>query len=74
MWPYIRKTESVAELKMKFVGNQNVKNGIGVTGKQNGRTPQTSTNIKNRVIAINGTKQRIPVQNSKRVSKKSHIT
>jgi len=64
MWPYIRKTESVAELKMKFTGNQNVKNGIGVSGKPT-RIPQTSTCI---ALTKNGAKQKIPVVNSKKVS------
>ncbi|XP_060867622.1 uncharacterized protein LOC132942924 isoform X2 [Metopolophium dirhodum] len=65
MWPYIRKTESVAELKMKFTGNQNVKNGIGVSGKPT-RIPQTSTCI---VVTKNGAKQKIPVVNSKKMIK-----
>jgi len=64
MWPYIRKTESVAELKMKFTGNQNVKNGIGVSGKPT-RIPQTSTSI---TETKNGVKQKIPIVNSKKVS------
>ncbi|KAL4132738.1 hypothetical protein QTP88_009845 [Uroleucon formosanum] len=65
MWPYIRKTESVAELKMKFTGNQNVKNGIGVSGKPT-RIPQTSTCI---VATKNGVKQKIPVVSSKKMIK-----
>jgi len=61
MWPYIRKTETVAELKMKFTGNQNVKNGIRVSGKPT-RIPQTSTSIE---VTKNGMKQAV---NSKKVS------
>ncbi|XP_060840398.1 uncharacterized protein LOC132921403 isoform X1 [Rhopalosiphum padi] len=67
MWPYIRKTESVAELKMKFTGNQNVKNGIGVSDKPT-RIPQTSTSI---TVTKNGVKQKIPVVNSKKMIKDS---
>lgn len=67
MWPHIRKTESVAELKMKFTGNQSVKNGIGVSDKPS-RTPQTSTSIMNGMVTINGKKLKIMVENSKKVS------
>lgn len=69
MWPYtgIRKTESVAELKMKFTGNQNVKNGIGVSGKPT-RTPQTSTSIVNGMVTINGKKPKIMIEKSKKVN------
>ncbi|XP_025196984.1 synaptonemal complex protein 1 isoform X1 [Melanaphis sacchari] len=67
MWPHIRKTESVAELKMKFTGNQNVKNGIGVSDKPT-RIPQTSTSI---MATKNGVKQKIPVVNSKKMIKDS---
>jgi len=63
MWPFIQKTESVAELKMKFTGNQNVKNGIGVSGKPT-RIPQTSISV----IVKNVMKQKIPAVNSKKVS------
>lgn len=68
MWPYIRKTESVAELKMKFTSNQNVKNGIGVAGKPTSRTPQTSKSIMKRVNIVNGSKQKNQFDNSKNVS------
>lgn len=67
MWPYIRKTETVAELKMKFAGNQNVKNGIGVAAKPT-RTSQTSTRTVYGMVARDKAKQRIPVENSKSVS------
>ncbi|CAI6342638.1 unnamed protein product [Macrosiphum euphorbiae] len=50
---------------MKFTGNQNVKNGIGVSGKPT-RIPQTSTCI---VVTKNGAKQKIPVVNSKKMIK-----
>lgn len=65
MWPYIRKTESVAELKMKFVGNQNVKNCIGVSDRPT-RTPQTSTAVLKG--AVSGIKRKIQVVNTKNVS------
>lgn len=70
MWPYnIRKTENVAELKIKFTCNQNVKNGIGVTSILSTRTPQMSKSIMNGVVRIdNGTKQRMHFDNSKIVS------
>lgn len=73
MWPYsyIRKTESVAELKMKFVGNQNVKNGIGVSDTPT-RTPQTSTAVVRGAVSVNGIKRKIQIVNSKNVSF-SHI-
>lgn len=64
MWPYIRKKESVAELKMKFTGNQNVKNGIGVSDRPT-RTPQTSTST---MTTKNAVKHKIPVIKSKKVS------
>lgn len=68
MWPYtIRKTENVAELKMKFTGNQNVKNGIGVSGKST-RTPQTSKGNMNGMVKLNGPKQKIQFENSEKVS------
>lgn len=67
MWPYIRKTESVAELKMKFTDNQNVKNGIGVSGRPT-RTPQTSTSVANGKSKTTGMKHNVQAENSRKVS------
>lgn len=48
MRPDTRNTGTVAELKMKFAGNQNVKNVIGVAGMAT-RTPSTVTKVVCRV-------------------------
>lgn len=70
MWPYVRlgKAERVAELKTKFSGNQNVKNGIGVSG----RTPRTSTGsgvaVDGYGETVNGAKPKNQSVNARKVS------
>lgn len=69
MWPYVRlgKAESVAELKTRFSGNQNVKNGIGVSGG----TPRTSTGsvaANGHGETVNGTKPKTQSVNAKKVT------
>lgn len=66
----IRKTGKVAELKMKFAGNQNVKNGIGVAGIAT-RTPTTVTKVICTVKVENSRVQKIQAINWKNVSKKN---
>lgn len=67
MWPYIRKTESVAELKMKFTGNQNVKNGVGVSGKPT-RAPRTGTSVTNGMLKTAEAKLNAKIDRTKKVN------